>query len=1060
MEYQSSAFYCIKSILYSLIYRNDRICINYIRNEKDPLNKKFVFINNPESDNICKIFANVINKFNRCEDVSKTIIYDFYIRKIFELMIGKNEFYLKSLQNMLHPSIPNYQINLLTSSEVQLEMRQFLYFPYLKKIVNFCTNLNIYNRDYFDYNINYETYLQKVKEIFNDLKHFMDDEVNCVPDLTKKYQTFFEKGITDDLGHERLSHLQTSVRYTLFFQKIEEFVHIYSEGKKFGKDVDVNKNVETEYLKTILHFMYLLVHNNYENLCLLMNIKTKIFVGAFFNVHDNLFDFMERISEMLYNDNHGYKYDNFYFFCEVLNDIQDKIDFENNANNDDNIKNLSYLSRIMKICQKSLQYISMAQPDPLNCVEKIVDKIRVIKNDPKLYKMINDQFFEDQVLNIKLTQPISTFLNNYFNFVNELIYCDLYFFGLIKDSDMLFEVATVEYILNYQLDENLNNLDTSITLPVDLEYSMTRFYQLQCFGFNFRISDNKILTNLFMKNIPSGVKNISLLHLNKNPNELDNHPEIEKLENRTCFLIKMFKKFDSKFEKFSSHFAPDQLISRKIFLLNYFEHCAIRPTFNILNKFILNANNIKGTVCYSLFELCFYFLKTVIYFYENIEKVKVINSSIDLENENNKDYSRNVSKFDQNLIEEKNLLKRGDIYEYEEIYIKTELDLGTINEIVEETLKFSKNQIKYFELEKIYDIFVKCLKKVLKSVDEANIQNDITPQTGRPTFTGLSAIYTSIKTSKKDSKKPWYVLRLEKLVEKYTDKVKSTYDNALSMVKILESDTDAENELGIDLYEYLMSKFSDSLTEYNFSNPKFFNEYQPGEVSLLDINKFKYQNIYTLIYLNALFYHDSERFQEILKDNIGDNYELFFTFLTKNLIFPSVLVEVKKNYELENGCIYGIDQSPFISNKKKSLAFEISTVAVKLLQNLCENHNQEFQTRFFHFIYKEEQLEYKYKDFNTSVIEAAEKPKSRDYLSHKRLTIEKIAKNESKKELLLFDLGLGNIKISEENLVTEKSDKHENLVANDSNQKLLYGTTNTENTVQVQILIRSLNYIH
>lgn len=333
--YHGSVFYIVKSILYTLVYRNDRVCINYIKHEKDPNNNKFVFMTNPESDNICKIFVNVVNKFDRSDDKGRTIIYDFYVRKIFELMIGKNEFYIKNLENL--QLLPNSSIQLLTSNEVHLDMRRYIYFPFMSEIVKFCTKLNLANRDYFDYVMDYETYLTQVNDIFKELKQFIYNDINFLPDLSKKYQIFFDKSPLNDMTNDKIVEIQQCVRYTLFFQKIEEFIHIYAEGKKYMKSNNKKRfnagGIQIDYLKMILHFLYLLVNRNYENLCLLMNFKTNIFINAFFDIEDHLYDFLELISEMLFSNQTSYQFDNYYFFSESMNAILNKVNFEGNDTN-------------------------------------------------------------------------------------------------------------------------------------------------------------------------------------------------------------------------------------------------------------------------------------------------------------------------------------------------------------------------------------------------------------------------------------------------------------------------------------------------------------------------------------------------------------------------------------------------------------------------------------------------------------------------------------------------------------------------------------------------------
>jgi hypothetical protein len=51
----------------------------------------------------------------------------------------------------------------------------------------------------------------------------------------------------------------------------------------------------------------------------------------------------------------------------------------------------------MAISKKSINNISMYQPDFLNCVEKIIEKIKFIKCDQNLNQILNGYFFKDGV---------------------------------------------------------------------------------------------------------------------------------------------------------------------------------------------------------------------------------------------------------------------------------------------------------------------------------------------------------------------------------------------------------------------------------------------------------------------------------------------------------------------------------------------------------------------------------------------------------------------------------------------------------------------------------------
>jgi hypothetical protein len=558
-----------------------------------------------------------------------------------------------------------------------------------------------------------------------------------------------------------------------------------------------------------------------------------------------------------------------------------------------------------------------------------------------------------------------------------LIFNNLYFIGLIQDDDFLFELTTVEYILN---GINSGDSGSEVNLPVEIEIPMMRFYLELSLSFDIKQREiERQLDNLFMRNIPKYIKNVSLLHLSRNLNATDENAGNHKHETivliaKTNFLIKFLKKFENKFSKISSSFLrQEKYIERKVFLLNFLEHCVTRPSFIIFNRFLLYLNYIKGNECYSIYELSFYFLKSLVHFYESIDKISEESNG----NGNERHPSNNDKVNDHSVINEdiskslfKNdyefrLLKCNEIFDYEEILMKCDLEVNHIKEITEDYMKFAKNQVKYFDVETTYTIFIANLQKVIKPTklvqeEESDAKDSDTmpsAKTGNFFEGGIQAFYTKFKTIKTSTinKKPKELMRIEKLVLKYKEKVKNTYDDNLSIIKVMESpESDVEAELGEELFNYILSKFSDSLTDYNFR--LLINKYTVGNISHLDIRKFKFQNVYILIYLNALFYNDSERFQQILEDNIGDNYDIFFNFLTRNLIMPSVLCEVKKVYELDK-----FNNNSFRGNP---MSYEISVIAIKFLQNICESHNQTFQNRFFNFLFDIEVQEYKYKDYS------------------------------------------------------------------------------------------------
>jgi hypothetical protein len=526
---------------------------------------------------------------------------------------------------------------------------------------------------------------------------------------------------------------------------------------------------------------------------------------------------------------------------------------------------------------------------------------------------------------------VENFIVSYLNFCNEIIYNDLYLFGLITESDFIYDVQTVGQILTTQ----------TVDLHPELEYPLSRFYYLANLSFNIKFNNiNNHLKNLFMKNIPKNLKNISLIHLSRTYD--DNNQNIEPLaevitKNAELILIQM-NNFETKFNKISSYYLKTKnIIDRKIVLTKYFEHCFVRPVFIIFNQFVLNMNFIRGSECFTIYKLLFNLLKCINFFYLNINKREDISNLL---NENAKAETKSF---------ERKLLQGVEILDFESISVKLEMDIDVLEEILEESRKISKNEIKYFEIEKLYKILISSVTKILRVLPEENEDSDREFQDMKFSSYARSAV-TKTKTDK-IIKKPLCIQRLEKLITKYESKLVATYDKNLALIKVLElSEGDYEHDIGVNLYSYLLSKFSDTLTNENYYTIK---NYKKGDIANISIENFKFQNVYTLIYLNALFYNDSSRFQSILEENIGENYEIFFNFLTINLIFPSICSEVVKLYEIER----------FHHIGNPSFAYEIPRISIKLLQNLCESHNQTFQDKFYSFKYNVELSEYTTKDY-------------------------------------------------------------------------------------------------
>ena len=99
-DLKDSSFYILKNVLYTIIYNNDFICYDYLRNKETYQKRPFMFCISEESLNLTKIVLMVIEDYDRGEDLRQSMIFDYYIKKIFELLLNKEDFYLNAVKNL------------------------------------------------------------------------------------------------------------------------------------------------------------------------------------------------------------------------------------------------------------------------------------------------------------------------------------------------------------------------------------------------------------------------------------------------------------------------------------------------------------------------------------------------------------------------------------------------------------------------------------------------------------------------------------------------------------------------------------------------------------------------------------------------------------------------------------------------------------------------------------------------------------------------------------------------------------------------------------------------
>lgn len=954
-----SAFYIMKSILYTLIYTNDTISLNYLTYNIDKTNHKFTFCKNPNIEKICKVFMIIINNFYRKEDLNRTIMYDFYVKKILELLVGDGGFYVNSLENCLE--IEEYEMKLLTNNDYYLEVKQNIYTPYLDKINNFDLKMGILNRQYFDYGINLQNYIEKTNEVMGELKNFIMKDIEYIPNLNTKYAYFVD--VPNINKFKRVQTLQNVIKYTIFFQKMEEYIHIYAEGKTYTFKGDeplirIDMAGHKELLIFILKVYYLLMQNNNQIFCLVMNIKPKIFVNCFIDAGDALFDFLERMCEMMFTST--YKFDNFYFFseclCFIISYVEDYFMKESQSEEQDLIK-LGYLGKVFKLATKCITKISISRPDFINVLDSIQHLTQLVRendNMGRIATMLNS-FFSDQNAN----RSILDVLVNYFLYLSELISNDFNFFSSTSlEGKYIFEVDIV-------LDK-IDDIIKKRMLPIELEYAIVTFYFRSQISFNFT---NEKITNQMIRlfkpiksdDMTNLIKNATLVNLgitSETPttedykNQLQNN--IEEFKSYAELLIKLSESFQYKFDNlYSLPKGFDSFFELKIFFYKYFENVIVRPTYKLLNFYLLQGEEIfdKDNSIFS--ELMSGFLNNITYFYTKLNDRKATKDVFDKTMEKHFNSCEN----------------KQEIFEYENISLNKEITNSQLNDI-EDDIKTIEEKGSSFDV--IYQILIKSIEKIFYM---------------KPNIIESIKTATSVK-SKKQVKVPYHILRIQRLIDKYKNKREKTYDTELSLFNAIEvSKKEMDQEIGKDLLQYLLYKLSDTLTDENYT--RMTEHYKKGTINGIGLENFKLQNAYILVYLNALFYNYSENFQKYLSECLGECFPQFFEFFSTEIIYSCNLNEIAKIYNLDKIR----DYNQITGEKNPTLSGEICCLSIKLLQNMCESHNRIFQNRFFNYKFDinnmkyitnmEEEMDGKEGDINeklidsNSVSEAGEKKSSR-----------------------------------------------------------------------------------
>ena len=932
---KDSVFYIMKSVIYTTIYSNDLVCFDYINGTKNK--KGFMFTIKEESVKLCKIFLYIIKDFDRKEDLNRTIIFDYYVRKYFEMMMHKEDFYINTIRNLTEEEIgiikrftntnaPNYFISVKNSFD----------HDFFDAVSNFTIDLNTYNRQYFSYEIPHDIYCKNIYDIIKTFRDFILSHHINVEEIKIKYCSFMPVPIQQSeqtvLSNENLSKLKKVVFYSNFFQKVEEVIHIYAQGKIFpssSESFEYDKEGLLENFAFLLKLLYTLCNKDWAMLCLVMNIKPKIFVATFYDIPDVLLMFLERISEMLFSriqndkislntlirsdddiEDSSYKFDNYYFLSECLCEL---LIINNESGNN---MNLNILTKIIKVATKCIQNINMNNLDFLNVVEqfnivfkklsdnsKVVDRIEKFFNDSFIDKKEKDNNEQQQQYSNKQSykygyasqkkeetdNEIISFIEEYYSFLGELIKNDIEFYDYIPNKNIISRELFEGFYLRC-LDNKFKNI------PPKMQYALSYYFFQLKHPFIVKISTiQEQMKNLFMEEIPQ-IERISLPHLSKRLFRDVGIDKKKQLFDTIQLLLNLYKQFSM--ETFINE--------DNIFILKYYENIIVRPLFVYLNYSILYIKQITDKDLPLFKQLMQYFLKITLDVYRN---EKFLNQAID-----------------------ENKLKLI----YEEIVVKSELTKSIIDDISDDYNELNQSYNRAFDMEELHGFLIDNIERIT--------ERSFSGQLGTLAQTKVSRLSQQINVPITEAH--LNLQKKKKLVNKYIKYKEITYDENLCMIHSLNTLTAEmeEKDFSLDLINYLQTKLFDKLTDLNIRkfNPKDL-EYSSNE--LLNVTEYKVQNLWVLIYLNQLFYHDSLDFQLAFTSDEANVPENYFNFIIEHVIVSSTLNEVIKLFSLDS--LTQTNDNSRVMGTKETLSFQMGKYAIKFIQNLCEGHNKYFQSLFF-----------------------------------------------------------------------------------------------------------------
>jgi hypothetical protein len=866
------------------------------------------------------------------------------------LCTNEHNFYIKSLENLkFYPQtqIRKYFLSSGDSTKFFVSIKIGINSDPTreeahKAVNNFAIKINSACNSFQEYSIDFTEFIETTNQIFEQLWSFLDSYLPLLPKFVPYWPYIIDDGARNkdtSQYYQKINFIQEAVQLSTFYSALNKFIFIYGWDKKFRLDFPANKDtkdvIKKDHLQMILAFVYLTLKENYSNLGLLFTFYPSRFVLAFSEVETEFYIFLSYINQMMFSDtNNCYKYDNYTFYFRTIQSICCRLKFD--AQDREGIaNNFLIMGTLLDLTKKAVRFATFFHNEIIELIDSINLTIVRIKEKYQDYfiNYFNRDFYTLWPENLQ--KHLTFCIKHYFSFIRECHHTGILYMDLLDDDEhFIYSKEHIERFLKYDYFPDLF-----------VKQRMLDNYVSMFFNFNFKNSNSdteNMIRMLYATYGNEGDKifnykdrNLSPIHLTDfetaqyfKPDE--NIPEektkyfkyLDDLNKvKMPFMKKLLDEFPIFIEQCSKILTKPYEHRKKIFkILRYYTYLIINPLFTILNHYLLLESEIRGQESYKIYDLVFSFLQVTVRMYED-PLIQGITESDGF----------------------RSLLER------EGLHIVYKLSLTKLDSIKDDLYSLT-HEIKYFEVEKIIEIYRKNLATVLtknfigKNYDMAKSLSLNFHVHKDPHKTDDEVNYNHPTNSKDNLNNQD---EIEKKIQCIASHYKEAFANApsksLSLIEVISSNECGDINLEKEIFNYLELKLCDYLSYNNVNTLEKYKDLEFKEIFKKEgTASIRLYNFYVFTIINYLFFHDAKNFQKQIVDYVdtdSETYKKLLMYLIKNSIFVNLVYEVKMMYQLDLFAYHNKNTLHIENN----LSYEMTLTCIEFIFHLIENQNQTVQ---------------------------------------------------------------------------------------------------------------------